>query len=160
MLEKKWQTIEKKPIGDLKELLTALCGTGGKVIHIGTDSQQAGSKTAFVTVIVVLTPGKGGRAFFVKDIMPRITSLRERLQKEVWMSLDLAMDVMGAGIALQEDLTIHVDANPDKRYKSSNYVQELAGMVASQGFGLLLKPDSWAASHVADHTVKYKVLDN
>ena len=160
MLERQWQTIDKVRVDDLKSVLSELCGQGGKIVHIGTDSQQAASKTAFVTVISVLTPGKGGRAFFTKEIVPRISSLRERLQKEAWMSLDTAMDMLAEGMVNQGDITIHVDANPNEAFKSSTYVKELTAMVVSQGFSLKLKPDSWCATHVADHTVKHRVLDD
>ena len=34
------------------------------------------------------------------------------------------------------------------------YVQELVGLVVGQGFKALIKPESWAASHAADHVVR------
>jgi hypothetical protein len=39
-------------------------------------------------------------------------------------------------------------------HKSSAYVQELEGLVVGQGFKALIKPESWAASHAADHVVR------
>ena len=51
---------------------------------------------------------------------------------------------------------VHVDANPDERYDSSDYVKQLAGMVAGSGFPVLVKPNAWCASHVADFAVKNK----
>ena len=39
-------------------------------------------------------------------------------------------------------------------HRSSAYVQELVGLVVGQGFKALIKPDSWAASHAADHVVR------
>ena len=52
------------------------------------------------------------------------------------------------------DLTVHIDANPVVAHKSSAYVQELVGLVVGQGFKALIKPESWAASHAADHVVR------
>jgi hypothetical protein len=37
---------------------------------------------------------------------------------------------------------------------SSKYVEELAGLAMGQGFKTLVKPESWAASHAADHVVR------
>jgi predicted RNase H-related nuclease YkuK (DUF458 family) len=51
-------------------------------------------------------------------------------------------------------LTVHIDANPVVAHKSSLYVQELVGLVVGQGFKALIKPESWAASHAADHVVR------
>ena len=52
------------------------------------------------------------------------------------------------------DLTVHIDANPVVAHKSSAYVQELVGLVVGQGFKALIKPESWAASHAADHAIR------
>lgn len=52
------------------------------------------------------------------------------------------------------ELTVHIDANPVVKHKSSAYVQELVGLVMAQGFKALIKPDSWAATHAADHIVR------
>jgi predicted RNase H-related nuclease YkuK (DUF458 family) len=35
-------------------------------------------------------------------------------------------------------------------------VKQLAGMVAGSGFPVLVKPNAWCASHVADYAVKNK----
>jgi hypothetical protein len=116
-----------------------------------------GKFTEFVTVLVVLEEGHGGRAFYVNERVPRIRSLRERLMKEVWMSIQTGLE-LNSYIPAKSGLTIHVDANPDTRFKSSAYVQELVGMVVGQGFNAVMKPDAWAASHCADHVVKAKVI--
>ena len=48
------------------------------------------------------------------------------------------------------DIVIHVDANSDERWKSSDYVHDLIGMVVGQGFRCKIKPNAWAAMSVAD----------
>lgn len=157
MLESKWMTIEGKPIDDIVGLIRSLVADGGRQIHVGTDSQQAAKETAYVTIIAVMHPGHGGRAFYCKEMVPRIRHLRERLMKEVWHSVNVGLE-LNAMIPETVGLTVHVDANPNLKFKSSEYVKELAAMVVSQGFKTLLKPDSWCASHAADHVVKHKVL--
>jgi predicted RNase H-related nuclease YkuK (DUF458 family) len=52
-------------------------------------------------------------------------------------------------------LSIHIDANIDERYKSTQYAQELVGLVMAQGFRAVLKPDSWCATTCADHVVRF-----
>ena len=104
-----------------------------------------------MTVVVILTPAKGGRVAYRRQVVPRITSLRERLLTEVWTSVELGLQFspLVAG-----ELTVHIDANPVVAHKSSAYVQELVGLVVGQGFKALIKPESWAASHAADHVVR------
>lgn len=156
MLGRQWKTIEgKRIVQPIPELTEALRGI--KVVHIGTDSQQDGQLTRFVTVIVIHTPTKGGRALYTVESVKRIHSLRERLLKEVWMSVATALEVNGM-IGADSELLVHVDANPNTKFKSSQHVKELAAMVVSQGFNVVLKPEAWAAMHVADHVVKYKVI--
>jgi predicted RNase H-related nuclease YkuK (DUF458 family) len=156
MLGRVWKTVEGTRILDIQASLEESF-KGLKVVHIGTDSQQDGLSTQFVTVVVIHNPGKGGRAFYTKDTVKRIGSLRERLLQEVWMSVATALEV-NPMLNPESELQVHVDANTNTKFKSSKYVKELTSMVVSQGFKAVLKPDSWAAMHVADHVVKYKVI--
>lgn len=144
-------------VPNVSALLKSMVEERPRAIHVGTDSQQNGKHTEFVCVIVVLDPGKGGRAFYSREKVDRIKSLRERLLKEAWMSLSTAIDVHGL-IDESNEIVVHLDVNPSLDFKSGEYAKELAGMVASQGFTTLLKPESWCAAHVADHVVKHKVI--
>lgn len=157
--QKVWSTIDGIPTKDiLKDFKTALSSIDGsdREVNIGTDSQQAGPFTEYVTVLVVTMKGKGARAWCTKERVPRIKDLRERLLKEVWTSVMLGLE-LNTFVPKTVGLAIHIDANPDIRFKSSKYVHELASMVASQGFAVKIKPDAWAASFTADHVVKGEV---
>jgi predicted RNase H-related nuclease YkuK (DUF458 family) len=155
-LERKWLTIEDKSIGDVVTVLKEAYSQGPHEVLVGTDSQQDRKSTQFVSVIVLLKPGKGGRAFYIKETVPRIRSLRERLMKEVLMSVQIGIE-LNEHIPETAGLTVHIDANPNVRFKSSEHVKELVSMVVGQGFKAVTKPDGWAAMHVADHTVKQVV---
>jgi hypothetical protein len=150
----KWKTLADVEVPDIVQFVKA-AAAAGQAVHVGTDSLQTGRYTQFVTVVAVLTPSKGGRALYSREIVPRMTSLRERLMKEVWRSVELGMQLAPV-LPDHVELNIHVDANPDERYMSSKYVQELVGLVVGQGFRALIKPDSWAATHAADHIVRVK----
>jgi predicted RNase H-related nuclease YkuK (DUF458 family) len=145
-----WKTLGETKIPDILEFV-AEASRDGQAVHIGTDSQQTGRFTQFVTVVVILTPRKGGRVAYRREVVARVTSLRERLLKEVWKSVDLGLQFTSI---VKGALTVHIDANPVVKHKSSAYVQELVGLVVGQGFKALIKPESWAASHAADHVVR------
>jgi predicted RNase H-related nuclease YkuK (DUF458 family) len=145
-----WKTLNEIKIDDLLQFVSEAT-RDGQSVHIGTDSQQAGRHTQFVTVVVILTLRKGGRVAYRKETVPRIASLRERLLKEVWKSVDLGLQLSPI---VKGELTVHIDANPVVAHKSSAYVHELVGLVVGQGFKALIKPHSWAASHAADHVVR------
>jgi uncharacterized protein len=145
-----WKTVSGRAVEDIKTYVAEACAAG-RTVHIGTDSLQCGRETQFVTVVAVLTEHSGGRAAYSRLIVPRITSLRERLLKEVWLSVALGLELTHV---IKGDLTIHVDANPSEKHMSSKYVQELVGLAVGQGFKAVIKPDSWAATHAADHIVR------
>ena len=145
-----WKTLSEVRIPDIQQFVRD-ASRDGQAVHVGTDSLQTGRFTQFVTVVVILTPGKGGRVAYRRAVVPRIASLRERLLKEVWKSVDLGLQFTSI---VTGDLTVHIDANPVVAHKSSAYVQELVGLVVGQGFKALIKPHSWAASHTADHVVR------
>lgn len=156
MLGRKWKTIDGAKLADpTNEIPAALAGM--KTIYVGTDSQNDKNKTQYVTVIVVHEKGKGARAFYTTEAVPRIKSLRERLVREAWLSVQLALEI-SPFLSEESELEVHVDANPNTKFKSSAYVKELTSLVVSQGFKCLIKPEAWVAMHVADHVVKYKVI--
>lgn len=144
-----WTTLKDVPIPDILQFVKD-SSRDGQAVHVGTDSLQTGRLTQLVTVVVILMPRKGGRVVYRREVVPRIRSLRERLLKEVWKSVDLGL----LSPLVRGELTVHIDANPVVKHKSSAYVQELVGLVVGQGFKALIKPESWAASHAADHAVR------
>lgn len=145
-----WKTLTGQPIGDVVEFVREQAHEG-QIVHLGTDSMQLRRHTRFVTVVAILTPGRGGRAIWTREVRPRIHSLRERLLREVWLSVELGLRLHPV---VPGQLHVHIDANPIARHKSSAYVQELVGLVVGQGFRAVIKPESWAASRAADRLVR------
>ena len=156
-MDARWWTLSGVEVLDVMSSVEQLLSRG-HVVHIGTDAQKSARRMEFVTVICVLNPGKGGRVFYTRRHDDKEMSLYDKLSMETWLSLELALR-MNSEFLLpleQKRIWVHVDANPDTRYDSSDYVKQLAGMVAGSGFPVLVKPDAWCASHVADFAVKNK----
>jgi hypothetical protein len=154
ILEKQWRTLHKVPVEDVLAEVTALNVDGPRPVHIGTDAQKHRNTLDFVTAVVVLDPGHGGRVFYCKTTMKHVHSLQHKLFTETLLSLEIA-------VALCEhidsdQIQVHVDANTNLKWDSGKYHQQLAGMVVGHGFKAILKPDAWCASHVADHAVNNK----
>jgi uncharacterized protein len=124
-------------------------------VYIGTDSQvhKSKRKVLYVTCIVLYRQSKGGRSFIFKEWERIPNSLRERLTNEVWRSLDTCFEV-GKVFPANVEIVVDVDLNKKPQYKSSDYVQELVGMVMGQGFKCRTKPYAWAAMSVADRYSK------
>ena len=150
----KWKSLSGGRIEDIHTFAKDVT-RAGQELHIGCDSLQFSKYTQFVVVVVAHTPGKGGRVAYAREVVPRIESLRERLFREVWLSVQVAMELTAHASG---DITIHIDANTQERYMSSRYIQELVSLTMSQGFKTLVKPEAWAATHVADWAVRRKGL--
>ncbi|HXK09722.1 MAG TPA: ribonuclease H-like YkuK family protein [Vicinamibacteria bacterium] len=150
MATRTWKTQTGVPIADVVGFgRENACG--GQAVHLGTDSIQLGRHTRFVTVVAILTPGRGGRAIWRREVRPPIASLRERLLREVWLSVELGLSLSPV---VPGPLSVHIDANAVETHRSSVYVQELVGLVVSQGYRAVIKPESWAASRAADRMVR------
>ena len=133
-------------------------------IIVGTDSEKRNGDLAdFVTAIVVHRVGNGGRYFWRHAEAAKIHTLRDRMTHEVIMSLEIAKDFLQllqkcsdefsaqGGPALSWDFEIHVDIGENGATKVM--IQELVGMIRANNFEVKTKPDSYAASKVADRHV-------
>lgn len=160
MIENRWMTLAGDEVDLRSALVAELRLVPESDVIIACDSQQVGLSTEYVTVVVLHRPTKGGRVFFHRERIPRVRELRERLWKEAWRSVVLAMELtetpdLGDAYPIRVS-EIHIDANVDPKHKSSKYVEELVGLVMGQGFRAVVKPEAFAASHAADHAVKHK----
>ena len=126
-----------------------------KVI-IGSDSLRRPNGTAdFVTAIVIHRVGNGGRYFWRRTVTEkRFHTLRDRILEEVLLSLEVAHAFLEAAkVRLFFDFAfeIHVDAGMNGATKA--LIQELVGIIRANNFEAKTKPDSYAASKVADRHV-------
>ncbi|MDI6820578.1 MAG: ribonuclease H-like YkuK family protein [Patescibacteria group bacterium] len=126
-----------------------------KVI-IGTDSEQLSNKNGdFVTAIVVHRVGNGGRYFWRRITLGKFHTLRDRIIKEVLLSIDIAKELLltlekEAGF-MEWDFEIHADVGENGETRV--LIQEVVGMIRANNFEAKTKPESYAASKVADRHV-------
>jgi predicted RNase H-related nuclease YkuK (DUF458 family) len=119
------------------------------VISAGTDSQNHYA-TRFIVVVAVHRVGRGGIFFYYRIEAPKIVAVRQKLLYETSLSLNIADRLMEYLDILEYNVTfaIHVDAGQNG--KTASVIPEIAGWVRAQGFVCLVKPDSYAASTIAD----------
>lgn len=130
-------------------------------VVVGTDSDelvQANGHAGiadFVSVITVHRIGKHGRYFWKKIPSIKTFDRHDRMLKEAYYSLELAQRVVAY---LRKrlngqlyDFEIHLDIGHNGPTKSM--IQEIVGMITGNGFTARIKPESYAASKVADRYV-------
>ncbi len=122
-------------------------------VTIGSDSEHLADKRGdFVTAIVVHRIGNGGKYFWRRIVDDtKFHTLRDRMYSEVLLSLEVARLFLEE--AKRADLPpfefeIHVDVGTEGATKTM--LQELVGMIRANNFVAKTKPDSYAASKVAD----------
>lgn len=128
-------------------------------VTLGTDSLKLpGTIADFVTAIVVHRVGRGGRYFWRRIELDNFHTLRDRIMREVLMSLEVAHQFIGEFELARKtkatpkyDFEIHVDVGENGATKVM--IQELVGMIRAHNFEARTKPDSYAASNVADRHV-------
>ena len=146
--EWKWRSFDGKKSRDINQFIEEHKNDS---FFIGTDSQNysKNNKCAFMTVLIAYKMHRGGAVITHKHKVPFMDSLRQRLLMEAMLSLELGW-FLDRKVSKEKIIGIHLDVNRNLKFKSGQYKDELIGLVAAQGFNALCKPDSWAASGVAD----------
>lgn len=134
-------------------------------ITIGSDSEQVGrddqgarrgqmGQADFVTAIVVHRVGNGGRYFWRRLEFGKFHTLRDRIIKEVMLSLEVAQEVLEELKKMKDisfDFEIHADVGENGETKTM--IQEVVGIIRAYNFEPRTKPGSYAATSVADRHV-------
>jgi predicted RNase H-related nuclease YkuK (DUF458 family) len=121
---------------------------------VGTDSQLR-EEVCYVTAIIILREGKGGRYYYNKEREKTKLSLKQRIFYETSRSLTIAAKLAEklAENGLSDlDIEIHLDVG--EQGKTKEIIREVVGMVTGSGFDARIKPDSYGASKVADKYTK------
>lgn len=118
-------------------------------ISVGTDSQNFGY-TKTVLVVAVHRIGSGGIFFYDIKNVKKIINISQKLFFETSNSLDFAAKLSESlkKEAIDLGINIHVDAG--KNGKTSKLIPEIVGWIKACGFNCETKPDSYAASSIAD----------
>ncbi len=123
-------------------------------IIIGTDSQRKGKKLTFITVIVLYRVGKGGTYYIRKNIVPTPVTLKEKIYKEAQLSIETAEKIKQLinDNKLNGFLEVHVDVG--EHGDTKNLIREVIDFIEKKGYQTTIKPNSFAASKVADKHTK------
>lgn len=123
---------------------------------IGTDSQvkvvNRKEEIDYVSAIVIYRQGKGAKYYWRKIKIDNKPTLRDKIYMETLMSLDVAQklvpEIQSKISKSKYDFEIHIDVGTIG--PTREMIKEVVGMVSGSGFVAKTKPDSWAASSVAD----------
>jgi len=125
-------------------------------IIVGCDSSSS-SEPNFPLAIVILRVGEGGR-FFLKMInyheLRKFYGWHQRILEEVLLSCELALHLRES---LKKQMPssfkwqfVYIHADVGENGVTKNMIKEVTGLIRGNGFEPKIKPESFAASNVAD----------
>lgn len=128
-------------------------------VIVGCDS-SATEEPTFPVVVVVLRKGEGGRFFITKVRYPaprKFYNLHDRILEEVLLSCQLALWLREnfTTRVKQEKLETayrlqYIHADIGENGATRDMIKEVTGLIKGNGFTPMVKPESFAASSVAD----------
>ncbi len=125
---------------------------------IGTDSDGR-KKANFVSTIIILRKGNGGRYFWAKISPQKDYALREKIYQETIYSIILAQktqeyfnqELKKRDIKVFNELNLEIHTDVGENGETKKLVKEIVAVVNANGFQVKFKPESFGASYVADY---------
>lgn len=123
-------------------------------LYVGTDSQFHKGQIKVATVIVLHKERSGGIFFSTISHEPKFHTLRQRMYHEAIQSIELSKRLLDFLYEENLDFGITIDIDIGPNDKTKEMINELVGYVLAEGFEVRIKPESAAASTVADKMSK------
>jgi len=129
-------------------------------VTIGTDSQPITGGTVVVVAVCIISdmPGFSRTFYYGKEKVCKFFDLYKRVSYETQVSIDVANKLREHSSNLNNKLNIgiHLDVSSDEaKTKTSKYSNGLINLVKAYDYpDVEVKPNSWAASSIADKFTK------
>jgi predicted RNase H-related nuclease YkuK (DUF458 family) len=165
-----WKRVQHGKLGEslinyLEKLIDVQHELGRKLkICVGTDSQKHGKGFKYATAIIIEMKEptglkiqgkmtyKGIGAMVISGVFTerRKPSIKERMLKEVQMSINVCFHILDLIELYDIDMEIHADVNPNPMWASNVALTEVEGFCKGMNFTYRVKPFAYAASSGAD----------
>ncbi len=158
--QKQWRKLDGRQVkGSIEDEIRSALVREKEMGHqlkvcIGTDSQVKGKETEFATVIVFIRKGRGGFMYIHNEISLQKMSIKERMLREVAMSIDTAYALCRIFTLYNVDMEVHADINTNPNFKSNDALKEAMGYIMGMGFAFKAKPEAFASSSCANKVVQ------
>lgn len=123
-------------------------------IAVGSDGEGY-NVIDFPVAITIHRVGQGGRFFITRVRRENINTMQQKIHTEAWLACEMGMllkkraaELECGDAILRHNIEIHIDVGEGGPTKSM--IKEVVGMARGLGFDVFIKPESAAASNVAD----------
>ena len=145
---KKFKTIDGKVVDVVEHTLDILKKYPNVKIHIGTDSQNVGIETSYVTVIAYRFGIRGVHYIYTKEKIPMVKDMFIRLFDECTRTLQV---IEWFTNKINVNVEIDMDYNQDEFAASYKLISATKGWASSLGYKVNIKPDIQIATKAADY---------
>ena len=146
-----FKNINGEIIDPISHTLKVLKNSPYSQIHIGSDSQNVGKKTKYVTAIAYRFGSRGVHYIISKKDEIIIDDIWKRLWKEAEMSIEVAEWLSNQ---INVKIEIDMDYNNDEKFISNKLISAAKGWANSLGYKVNVKPHNQIATKAADHHCK------
>ena len=146
-----FKNINGEIIDPLSHTLKVLKNSPYSQIHIGSDSQNVGKKTKYVTAIAYRFGSRGVHYIISKKDEIIIDDIWKRLWKEAEMSIEVAEWLSNQ---INVKIELDMDYNNDEKFISNKLISAAKGWANSLGYKVNVKPHNQIATKAADHHCK------
>ncbi|MBP6085822.1 hypothetical protein KA478_01235 [Patescibacteria group bacterium] len=155
LLERQWTKFDGRNVPSLLNELTKLViqnkrNNISQLIWIGTDSKVKKNKVTITSSIVVRQVNRGCSLCMLQEVLPNKMNTKQRMLKEVKMSLLVAKELQPFLKKHELSLEIHADINGSKLFKSNLALKIAYKRVTNAGFAFFCKPHAFASTKGAD----------
>ncbi len=88
------------------------------------------------------------------EVSTKKMTVKERMLKEVAMSVETAYAFSRLFTLYDVDLEVHADINTNPAFRSNDALKEAMGYIMGMGFGFRAKPHAFASSSCANKMVQ------
>lgn len=151
---KQFKTVQGTIVNVVEHSLEIIINQPNIQVHIGTDSQNEGDSTVYVTVIAYRYNHNGVHYIYTKQRVPRINDLWTRLWKEAELTIEVAdwfTQKINLPVQLDMDFNEERFSQTNQLNKSHQLVQAASGWAQSLGYKVNCKPFALIASRAADY---------
>jgi len=144
-----FKKLDGSKVNPISHTLKILQETPYCEIHVGTDSQNHGPLSRYVTAIAYRYGHNGVHYVYNLNSVPRISDIWTKLWGETERSIEIAEYLRNniPGITINIDM----DFNSDENFDSNKLIAASKGWATSLGYKVNVKPDNQIATRAADY---------
>jgi predicted RNase H-related nuclease YkuK (DUF458 family) len=145
---KRFKSVDNRVIDVVEHTLEIMKRYPNLKVHIGTDSQNIGLETSYVTVIAYRFGIRGVHYIYTKEKVPLVRDMFTRLFDECVRTLEVAEWFTQQ---ININVEIDMDYNQDEIAPSHKLIGATRGWALSLGYKVNVKPDIQIATKAADY---------